>query len=145
MTNVKRSVGTQAAIFTLLGDVGKGWLMVTLSPESSPSDVMWVSVAVLIGHCYSVFLQGKGGKGVATALGVMLAMSWSVATVCLGIWIAVKMAFKKSSLAALVTMAVLLPSTLLIDGAHWKTALFIILLVVWRHKDNIERLKQGGE
>ena len=145
MTNVKRTVGAKAAALTLCGDVGKGWIMVTCSPQEDPTSLMWVSMAVLLGHCYSVFLEGKGGKGVATALGVMLALSWSIAAVCLAVWMSVKLAFKKSSLAALVAMATLLPSTLIIDGDHWKTALFTIGLVVWRHKDNIERLRQGGE
>ena len=145
MTNVKRTVGTKAAILTLIGDVGKGWMMVTFSPEKDGTSLLWVSIAVLLGHCYSIFLQGKGGKGVATALGVMLSISWSIALLCLGTWIGIKFAFKKSSLASLISMVVLLPAVLLIDSNHWVTASFIILLVFWRHKDNIERLKQGGE
>ena len=145
MTNVQRTVGTQAAILTLLGDVGKGWMMMTFSPEKDATSLMWVGIAVLLGHCYSVFLQGKGGKGVATALGVMLSLSWTVALICLGIWIGIKMAFKKSSLASLVAMGSLLISTLLFDGEHWGLAMFTAALVTWRHKDNIERLKQGGE
>ena len=145
MTNVHRTVGAKAAILTLLGDVGKGWMMVTFSPEKDPGSLMWVGIAVLLGHCYSVFLQGKGGKGVATALGVMLSLSWSVALICLGVWLGIKTAFKKSSLASLVSMGALLASTVLFDGEHWQIALFTATLVTWRHKDNIERLKQGGE
>lgn len=145
MTNVHRTVGTQAAILTLLGDVGKGWMMVAFSPEKDANSLMWVGISVLLGHCYSVFLQGEGGKGVATALGVMLSLSWGIALMCLGVWIGIKMAFKKSSLASLVAMGGLLVSTLLFDGEHWVIALFTATLVTWRHKDNIERLKQGGE
>ena len=145
MTNVKRTVGTKAAVLTLIGDVGKGWMMVTFSPDNDATSLMWVSVAVLLGHCYSIFLQGKGGKGVATALGVMLSLSWSIALICLGTWIGIKLAFKKSSLASLVSMVALLPTIILIDSNHWITATFIILLVFWRHKDNIARLQQGGE
>jgi glycerol-3-phosphate acyltransferase PlsY len=145
MTNVQRTVGTKAAILTLLGDVGKGWMMVTFSPEKDASNLMWVSIAVLLGHCYSVFLQRKGGKGVATALGVMLSLSWSIALICLGVWLGIKFAFKKSSLASLVAMGALVASTVLFDGDHWQVALFTAMLVTWRHKDNIERLKQGGE
>ena len=145
MTNVQRTVGTKAAILTLLGDVGKGWLMVVFSPQKDAGGLMWVGIAVLLGHCYSVFLQGKGGKGVATALGVMLSISWSIALVCLGVWVGIKFAFKKSSLASLMAMATLLVCTILFDGEHWQIALFTSALVTWRHKDNIERLKQGGE
>ena len=145
MTNVHRIVGTKAAVLTLLGDVGKGWMMVTFSPEKDAGSLMWVGIAVLLGHCYSVFLQGKGGKGVATALGVMLSLSWGIALICLAVWIAIKMAFKKSSLASLVAMGALIVSTLLFDGDHWGIAFFTATIVTWRHKDNIERLKQGGE
>ena len=145
MTNVQRTVGTKAAILTLLGDVGKGWIMIALSPDNDAGSLAWVGVAVLLGHCYSVFLQGHGGKGVATALGVMLAISWSIALVCLGVWISIKMAFKKSSLASLMAMGALVVCTLLFDGDHWQISLFTATLVTWRHKDNIERLKQGGE
>ena len=119
--------------------------MVTFAPEKDASSLMWVGIAVLLGHCYSVFLQGEGGKGVATALGVMLSLSWSIALICLGVWIGIKMAFKKSSLASLVAMGALLVSTVLFDCEHWGIALFTATLVTWRHKDNIERLKQGGE
>ena len=145
MTNVQRTVGTKAAVLTLFGDVTKGWIMVIFSPENDANSLMWVGIAVLLGHCYSVFLQGQGGKGVATALGVMLSISWGVAMICLGVWISIKLAFKKSSLASLVAMFALLVSTFLFDSEHWKIALFTATLVTWRHKDNIERLKHGGE
>ncbi len=145
MTNVKRTVGTKPAVLTLIGDVGKGWMLVSFSPDQTTTGLMWVSMAVLLGHCYSVFLQGRGGKGVATALGVMLSLAWPVALVCLGVWGLIKMMFHKSSLASLVAMVVLLPSTLILSSEHWWTAVFIMLLVFWRHKDNIERLRQGGE
>ena len=145
MTNVQRTIGTKAALLTLLGDVGKGWMMVTFSPEKDLKSLMWVGIAVLLGHCYSVFLQGKGGKGVATALGVMLSLSFGIAMICLCVWLGIKSAFKKSSLASLVAMATLLLSTILFNADHWEIAMFTSLLVTWRHKDNIERLKQGGE
>ena len=145
MTNVQRTVGNKAAILTLLGDVGKGWALVSFSPEKDPTSLMWVGVAVLLGHCYSVFLQGKGGKGVATALGVMLSLSWTIALICLGVWFSIRLAFKKSSLASLVAMFALLVSTLLLQKDYWLLALFTATLVTWKHRDNIERLKQGGE
>ena len=145
MTNVKRTVGTKAAVLTLIGDVGTGWMMVTFSPEKDATSLMWISMAVLLGHCYSIFLQGKGGKGVATALGVMLSLSWGIALICLAVWIGIKLAFKKSSLASLVSMGTLLPATLLCSSDHWPMSCFIIVLVVWRHRDNVERLKNGGE
>jgi acyl phosphate:glycerol-3-phosphate acyltransferase len=145
MTNVKRTVGTKAAMLTLIGDVGKGWMLICFSPEKSPTDLLFVGMAVLLGHCYSIFLQGKGGKGVATALGVMLSVSTGVALISLGVWASVRFAFKKSSLAALITMGTLLPATLLLSPEHWVLACFTIGLVVWRHRDNIERLKNGGE
>ena len=145
MTNVQRTVGTKAALLTLLGDVGKGWMMVTFSPQQDPNSLMWASIAVLLGHCYSVFLQGQGGKGVATALGVMLSLSWTIAVICLGVWLGTKMAFKKSSLASLVAMSALLGCTMLFQSQHWVITIFTAALVTWRHKENIERLMQGGE
>ena len=145
MTNVWRTVGVKPALYTLLGDVLKGWVMVAASPYDDITSIFWVSAAVLLGHCYSIFLQGEGGKGVATSLGVMLALSPLIALLSFGVWIFVRWSFKKSSLAALVSMFFLLPFTLFFNPEILSISLFIILLVVYRHKDNIQRLREGGE
>ena len=145
MTNVQRSVGPNAAILTLLGDVGKGWMMVTFSPEKDANSLMWVGIAVLLGHCYSVFLQGKGGKRCCNSTGSHAVFSWSctVSLICLGVtWIGIKMAFKSPmSLASLVAMGALLAQytnhCLTVSMTRY-TFLFTAAFVTWRHKDNIE-------
>ena len=145
MTNVWRTVGFKPALLTLFGDIFKGWLIVALSPKIDIQSLFWVSAAVLLGHCYSIFLQGKGGKGVATSMGIMLALSPLTALLCFGVWLFIRWSFKKSSLSALVSMFFLLPFTLFFDSEFWPISIFIILIVVFRHQDNIRRLQQGGE
>lgn len=152
-TNVLRSGKKKAAILTLLGDALKGLVAVLIAKylldAGSIADVTvaWVSVAVLVGHMWPVFFGFKGGKGVATAVGVLFALSWPVALICTIVWLIMAFGLKISSLAALVA-TVLSPvlAWYFIDEASWCWAVLIIsILVLYRHKSNIQNLLSGKE
>jgi glycerol-3-phosphate acyltransferase PlsY len=152
-TNVLRSGKKAAAVLTLLGDAAKGWLAVFLAIQFAPqgaeglATVAAVAVAVFLGHVFPVFLKFKGGKGVATALGVLLALSAWMGLAVLVTWLLVAFAFRYSSLAALVAaiaaplyaMLFHLPEALALATA------IMALLLVWRHKGNIRNLLTGKE
>ena len=153
-TNVLRSGNKTAAAFTLLGDAAKGWLAVwvALRFQFSPLIVACVAIAVFIGHLYPVFLKFKGGKGVATAFGVMIAIQPLMALGAMATWIIMVVFFRFSSLAAL-TCALFAPFYYFFGGLFvWKAhlpigaALIIIALFLFmRHGANIRRLLQGTE
>ena len=112
-TNVLRSGKKKAAALTLLGDALKGLVAVLLARALqdtlglSDATIAAVAVAVLVGHMWPVFFGFKGGKGVATALGVLLALSWPVALICALVWLVMAFGFKVSSLAALAATLVI--------------------------------------
>jgi glycerol-3-phosphate acyltransferase PlsY len=147
-TNVLRSGSKVAAVLTLLGDAAKGWFAVWLAEQlQAPADVVAVAaIAVFLGHVFSLWLRFKGGKGVATTLGVMWGLSWPVGAITCVAWLAIAAVFRYSSLAALL-------STVIGAGAawlmlDWRVALAITVLVplVWvRHHENIARLLNGTE
>ena len=152
-TNVLRSGKKKAAALTLLGDALKGVLAVVLvrclqEPLGlGDSTVALAAVAVLVGHMWPLFFGFKGGKGVATALGVLLALSWPTALVCALVWLVMAFGFKVSSLAALVA-TVISPIAAYFFMPHgswvWATVA-IAVLVLYRHKSNITNLLQGKE
>ncbi len=152
-TNVLRSGRKLAAALTLLGDALKGfvavWLALYLQNRLGISDaaIACVAVAVLIGHMWPIFFRFQGGKGVATAVGVLLALSWPVALICALVWLVMAFGFKVSSLAALVaTVLSPLLAHVLMDKPSWIAAVWVIaLLVLWRHKSNIQNLLAGKE
>jgi len=152
-TNVLRSGKKAAAALTLLGDAAKGWVAVVLAKHFAPQDenflmlVAAVSLAVFLGHLFPVFLRFKGGKGVATALGVLLALSSWLGLATLATWLLVALVFRLSSLAALVAAAGAPVYALLLGLPHeWVLASFIMsLLLIWRHKSNIKNLLAGKE
>ena len=152
-TNVLRSGKKLAAALTLLGDAAKGWLAVFLAIHFSPPDVQYttlvavVALAVFIGHLFPIFLRFKGGKGVATALGVLLALNVWAGLGGLAIWLFMALVFRLSSLAAL-TAAVATPvyTFLLSMPPEWVlTSGIMSLLLIWRHKSNIQNLLAGKE
>ncbi|MBI5919525.1 MAG: glycerol-3-phosphate 1-O-acyltransferase PlsY [Nitrosomonadales bacterium] len=152
-TNVLRTGKKSAAALTLLGDAAKGWLAVFLAERFAPHDAQQIeliavaSVAVFIGHIYPVFFRFQGGKGVATALGVLLALNAWLGLACFVTWLAVAKVFKVSSLAALIAAAVApLYVWALNDPVEYiVVALILAVLLVWRHKKNIENLLSGKE
>ena len=152
-TNVLRSGKKKAAILTLLGDALKGLVAVVIAKclldagHITEATVAWVSVAVLVGHMWPVFFGFKGGKGVATAVGVLFALSWPVALICTIVWLIMAFGLKISSLAALVA-TVLSPilAWYFIDESSWCWAVLVIaVLVLYRHKSNIQNLLSGKE
>ena len=152
-TNVLRTGRKAAALLTLVGDAAKGWIAVVLAKYLAPSlgladtVVLLVALAVFIGHLFPVFFRFQGGKGVATALGVLLGLNPWLGLACLATWIATAAVFRISSLAAL-TAAVLAPvyAALLMGwGPATMTVLVVTLLLVYRHKSNLVKLVSGQE
>ena len=152
-TNVLRSGKKKAAALTLLGDALKGLVAVVLARclqdalNLSDITIAVVAVAALVGHMWPLFFGFKGGKGVATALGVLLALSPATALVCAAIWLVMAFGFKVSSLAALTaTVAAPLVAFWLMPSPSWAWATVVIaVLVLYRHKSNIQNLLQGKE
>lgn len=152
-TNVLRSGKKKAAALTLLGDALKGLVAVVLARclqdalNLSDITIAAVAVAALVGHMWPLFFGFKGGKGVATALGVLLALSPATALVCAAIWLVMAFGFKVSSLAALAaTVAAPLVALWLMPYPSWAWAtVAIAVLVLYRHKSNIQNLLQGKE
>lgn len=151
-TNVLRTGKKSAAVATLAGDALKGWLGVYLAQllagPGAVEAIAFAAVAVTVGHMYPVFFKFKGGKGVATALGVLLALSPYLAAGALATWLIVAAFFRISSLAALVS-AVFAPffTLLLYNAAHpyFAAVSVICMLLVWRHRANIHKLINGTE
>ena len=152
-TNVLRSGKKAAAALTLFGDAAKGWLAVFVAIHYSPGNVSYtmlaatVALAVFLGHLFPIFLRFKGGKGVATALGVLLALNVWLGLGGLVTWLIVAAVFRLSSLAALVA-AVVTPTYAGLLGLprEWVLASGIMsLLLIWRHKNNIKNLLAGKE
>ena len=150
-TNVLRSGKKKAAALTLLGDALKGLVAVVLARclqdalNLSDITIAAVAVAALVGHMWPLFFGFKGGKGVATALGVLLALSPATALVCAAIWLVMAFGFKVSSLAALAaTVAAPLVAFWLMPYSSWAWATVVIAVrVLCRHKRNIQYLLHG--
>ena len=152
-TNVLRSGSKKAAIATLIGDCAKGWLAVWLAIRYGEQfgvedgGVALVAIAVFLGHLWPVFFRFVGGKGVATALGVLLGLNPWLGLATLVTWLVVAYAFRYSSLAALVA-AVFAPFYYgLLFGADEKLFAVIVMsaLLLWRHSGNIANLIAGKE
>ena len=157
-TNVLRSGNKGAALATLLLDALKGWLPVFAIQMFGPDFGMGMGTAALaglaafIGHLYPVFFGFKGGKGVATAAGVLVGIDWMLGLATGMSWLIIAFFFRYSSLASLVA-AFFAPSFYLIGGGiAWPlnrmvliTLIAISLLLIWRHRENIRRLAAGTE
>jgi glycerol-3-phosphate acyltransferase PlsY len=157
-TNVLRSGSKAAAIITLLLDAAKGWLPVVLvkwygEPYGLSDGTMALAgLAAFLGHVYPVFFRFAGGKGVATALGVLLGLSGWLGLITALVWLVMAVVFRYSSLASL-TAAVLAPVVYVLgDGALWiksnSVALSVTvmaLFLLYRHAENINRLIKGTE
>src|SRR5215467_1998734 len=152
-TNVLRTGNKSAAVLTLAGVGIKGWLAVWLAAKLGASwgdaslATAGAALAVFLGHLYPVFHRFAGGKGVATAGGVIFALSWQLGLAVFALWLVVAIAFRISSLAALVA-AVASPALGLYFLGNRPEAwvLFpIAALLVWRHRENIRKLLAGEE
>ena len=157
-TNVLRSGNKLAAVLTLVLDAFKGWLPVALVQTwggaygLEAGSVAMVGLAAFLGHLYPVFFRFVGGKGVATALGVVLAVN-PVLGLATGVtWLLIAYFFRYSSLAALVSAVFVPVYYLMADGVFWRAdngiALALVIvsaLLIWRHAENLSRLVKGTE
>jgi acyl phosphate:glycerol-3-phosphate acyltransferase len=156
-TNVLRTGKKLAAALTLLGDAGKGWLAVFLARRYAPEygvDALGVSacaLAVFLGHLFPLFHRFRGGKGVSTAGGILLAINPWLGLMTIATWIVVAVFFRYSSLASLVaaTFAPLYLFFMTLLGFRLATmlpvAILMTALLVWRHRENILNLAEGRE
>ena len=149
-TNVLRLLGKWLAVLTLLGDIGKGTLSVAIGRYCGAGSAYegLIGIAAIFGHNFSVFLGFKGGKGVATSLGVLLLYTPKAALCTIMIWLVVAIATKYSSLGAMVSFGLLPVNILLFDPNSTEklpAAILITLFILLRHKDNMQRLIQGTE
>jgi glycerol-3-phosphate acyltransferase PlsY len=148
-TNVMRIGGKKAAAITLLGDLLKGFIPVYIANILSGSALLLASIglAAFIGHLYPVFFKFKGGKGVATSIGVLLGFSWMLGLAFTATWLLIYKIGKISSASALIA-SVLSPIFawyIVGDTSIVVTSIIMMLFLLWRHKSNIQRLLAGEE
>lgn len=146
-TNVLRTGNKTAAALTVVLDAGKGTAAVLLASAMSGEDAAQLAgLAALIGHCFTIFLKFKGGKGTATFLGVMLGLSFPLGLACCASWLATAYFLRISSLSALVAAASSLLWALIFGQAQMVGLCAVLALLVFeRHRANILRLKAGTE
>ena len=156
-TNVNRVAGSGAGLATLLLDVAKGYAAVWLAEHASGGDVNWMAaagLAAVVGHMFPVWLRFRGGKGVATALGVFVPLCWMAVAAAAVVWLAVASIWRYVSLASVVAAA-LLPVCMYLLYApgtqhapplsvSYSTAIASILIIV-KHRENMRRLMAGTE
>ena len=150
-TNVLRNVGKWPALFVFLIDVGKGLLAVKIAHHYIGQGLIEViaGICAITGHIWPVWLRGKGGKAVATGLGMFLALSWKVGLASLGIFLIVLSKTKFVSLSS-ISAAFLLPFFMFFYlgnfiHSYFFISLIVAVLVIWKHRTNITRLLKGEE
>jgi len=146
-TNVLRTGKRAAAVLTLAGDAGKGWLAVWLAQLYAPEAAALAGLAVVLGHLFPLFHRFKGGKGVATAAGVLFGFDVWLGLGSLASWCVIAAFFRYASLASLVA-ALFAPFFAWYIGLGYDVLLVaasIAALLIWRHKKNIGRLFAGTE
>jgi acyl phosphate:glycerol-3-phosphate acyltransferase len=144
-TNVLRTGRKAAAVLTLVGDAGKGWLAVWLAAFFT-TELALAGLAAFLGHLFPVFHRFQGGKGVATAAGVLFALHWQIGLGTVVTWAVIVACLRYSSLASLVAALFAPFATALILG--WRSAIVVAVMAAflfWRHKGNIARLLAGTE
>jgi len=146
-TNVLRTGNKKAAVLTLLLDGGKGAVAVLLARAFAGEDAAQIAALTsFLGHCYPIWIGFKGGKGVATFLGILLALAWPVGIAACATWLATAAIWRISSLAAL--WAGGLSTIWMVVLGHGQAMLLgvaLTLLIIYRHKENIARLRAGNE
>jgi len=145
-TNVLRTGSKGLTALTLVFDVGKGTVAALIGAQWGFDAMLAAGGAVILGHMFPVWLGFRGGKGVATALGVLIAVAWPVALVAALIWLSVAILFRYSSLAALVAcVAAAAYAGFVVDSARAVLIAAIALVIIARHHENIRRLIAGTE
>jgi len=147
-TNIMRIGGKKLAIIVLLGDVLKGIIPVVLAKlfGLSTAYLGWVALAAFVGHLYPVFFKFKGGKGVATAVGGIIAIAWPLALAALATWAIIFYLFRYVSLASITAAAMVCVYAIWLAPAGTYVAIFLMsVLLIVRHSANIQRLLAGQE
>lgn len=148
-TNVLRSGNKAAAVLTLVGDALKGWVAMKLAQVVGAEGmaIAVAGIAAFFGHVFPVFLKFKGGKGVATAVGVLAGFSGSLALICVGVWLAVAIITRYSSLAALLAAVAAPSAALWLQRPDYEVMAVIAMsaVLVLRHRSNIQKLLAGTE
>lgn len=153
-TNVLRSVGTKAAVITLICDILKGVVPILIAmligkmmqDVDSALLIQLAGIFVVLGHTFPIFFEFKGGKGVATSIGVILMTNWKIGLICI-IFALVIIAFSKMVSMGSVGAAILFPILILfIDGTkYFIYSLILAVIVVFNHRENIKRILNGTE
>ncbi len=155
-TNVLRTGRKDLAAITFIGDTGKGAaavglafaLLLSKDIGTRQTAMALAGAAAFLGHLYPVWLKFKGGKGVATFMGTLMAAAWPMGLIAAGVWLLTAFIFRISSLSALVAAALVVPLAFLLHVGPYPflgMALFMAILIYIRHRDNIRRLLKGEE
>ena len=146
-TNVLRTGNKLAAFLTLLFDFSKGALAVILINQNFNADaVQFAAVGALIGHCFPIWLKFKGGKAVATFLGITVALSFPIGAICCCVWLLVALLARMSSLSSLISATSAPITALILNQLHVGALLvFLAIIVFFRHQQNIARILKGVE
>ena len=148
-TNVLRTGNKSAAAITLCGDLFKGFVPVLLAGSLTDNELLAAvaGLAAVLGHMYPVYYRFQGGKGVATTLGILFGLQWSLGVLWAVIWIIVALLFRYSALAALVATSVMLCYAWFLPMSTWVIGILtmITILIFWRHLTNIRNLLAGSE
>ena len=146
-TNVMRIGGKKPALITLAGDMAKGVPLVLLAQhlQLRPDLISAIGLAAFMGHLYPIFFKFEGGKGVATALGVLLALYWPLGLGVIGVWLAVFAAFRISSLSSITAFAVAPVVAWYVVPNYMLGIVGMSILLIARHKSNIKALLKGEE
>ena len=145
-TNALRVLGAKAAVITLVIDIGKGFLAVFIAGRLlDPMQVSFCALAVFLGHVWPLLLKFKGGKGVATAFGALLALNWQLALICLGIVVLVVLVTRMVSLGS-VTAALAFPFlAYFMEKEFLPAGICMALILIFKHRANIARILSGNE
>ncbi len=150
-TNVLRNVGKWPAFFVFIIDVSKGLVAVKISQIITDNSLIEVitGISAISGHIWPIWLKGKGGKAVATGLGMFLALSWKVGLSSFGVFLLVLAKYKFVSLSS-ISAAIVLPIIMFFNlgnfiHPYFFVSLLVSLLVIWKHRTNIKRLLNGEE
>lgn len=145
-TNVLRTLGVKAALLTFIGDALKGVLAVWIGTKFGGENTALIcGIAVVIGHNWPVIFGFKGGKGIATTIGVGLAINYTVALICILLGILTIIKTKYVSLGSIIGIAALPILFLFLDWKHFLFGLILAGMAIFRHRSNIERLIHGNE
>ena len=144
-TNTLRVLGKKAALITLIVDICKGVAAVLLGGIEGSLCSYLCALAVFIGHIWPVFFKFKGGKGVATAFGAIVAVNWKVGLIALAIAVILTLVTKRMSVGSIAAALGMVAMTLIFEKAFWPYGAVIALIIIIKHHANIRRLIKGEE